>query len=50
MRKLARQISFLLIYSSDMGKTDYKEVLRYYLNEDNLRRLFSCRKYYLCIS
>ena len=36
MRKLARQISFLLIYSSDMGETDYKEVLQYYLNEDNL--------------
>lgn len=36
MRKLARQISFLLIYSSDMGETDYKDVLQYYLNEENL--------------
>ncbi|MDO4281697.1 MAG: transcription antitermination factor NusB [Peptococcaceae bacterium] len=36
MRKLARQISFLLIYSSDMGKTDYHEVLSYYLDQDNL--------------
>lgn len=36
MRKLARQISFLLIYSSDMGETDYKDVLQYYLDEENL--------------
>lgn len=36
MRKLARQISFLLIYSSDMGETDYQDVLKYYLNEENL--------------
>ncbi len=36
MRKLARQISFLLIYSSDMGETDYQEVLNYYLDEENL--------------
>lgn len=36
MRKLARQISFLLIYSSDMGETNYKDVLRHYLEEDNL--------------
>ena len=31
MRKLARQIAFLLIYSSDMGETDHQEVLQYYL-------------------
>lgn len=36
MRKLARQISFLLIYSSDMGETNYKDVLQHYLEEDNL--------------
>lgn len=37
MRKLARQIAFLLIYSSDMGESDYKEVLDYYLhNKENL--------------
>ena len=36
MRKLARQISFLLIYSSDMGVTNYKDVLQYYLEEENL--------------
>lgn len=36
MRKLARQISFLLIYSSDMGETNYKDVLQRYLEEDNL--------------
>ncbi|MEE0434121.1 MAG: transcription antitermination factor NusB [Peptococcaceae bacterium] len=33
MRKLARQIAFLLIYSSDMGKSDYQTVLAYYLND-----------------
>ena len=36
MRKLARQISFLLIYSSDMGETNYKDVLQHYLEEENL--------------
>ena len=36
MRKLARQISFLLIYSSDMGESNYKDVLQHYLEEDNL--------------
>lgn len=36
MRKLARQISFLLIYSSDMGNTDYQQVLDYYMDEDNM--------------
>ena len=36
MRKLARHISFLLIYSSDMGETNYKDVLQHYLEEDNL--------------
>lgn len=33
MRKLARQIAFLLIYSSDMGQTDHQEVLQYYLDD-----------------
>ena len=33
MRKLARQIAFLLIYSSDMGETDHQEVLQYYLED-----------------
>ena len=33
MRKLARQIAFLLIYSSDMGETDQQEVLQYYLED-----------------
>ena len=36
MRKLARQISFLLIYSSDMGETNYKDVLQHYIEEENL--------------
>lgn len=37
MRKLARQIAFLLIYSSDMGQSDHQEVLNYYLHDkDNL--------------
>ena len=33
MRKLARQIAFLLIYSSYMGETDHQEVLQYYLED-----------------
>ena len=33
MRKLARQIAFLLIYSSDMGETNHQEVLQYYLED-----------------
>lgn len=33
MRKLARQIAFLLIYSSDMGQTDHHTVLDYYLDD-----------------
>ena len=38
MRKLARQIAFLLIYSSDMGETDHQEVLQYYLEDkENLK-------------
>ncbi len=37
MRKLARQIAFLLIYSSDMGQNDYQDVLQNILrNEENL--------------
>lgn len=36
MRKLARQITFLLIYSSDMGQTDYQDVLQHYLEQENL--------------
>lgn len=36
MRKLARQITFLLIYSSDMGKTDCQEVIQHYLDQENL--------------
>lgn len=35
-RRLSRQIAFLLIYSSDMGKTKYPEVLQYFLDESNL--------------
>ena len=33
MRKLARQIAFLLIYSSDMGQTDYQDVLEHILHD-----------------
>ena len=33
MRKLARQIAFLLVYSSDMGESDHQEVLQYYLED-----------------
>lgn len=33
MRKLARQIAFLLIYSSDMGQTNPQAVLDYYLDD-----------------
>ena len=37
MRKLARQIAFLLIYSSDMGQNDHKDVPEHVLyNEENL--------------
>lgn len=37
MRKLARQIAFLLVYSSDMGQNDYQDVLQNILrNEENL--------------
>lgn len=35
-RRVSRQIAFLLIYSSDMGKTDYPQVLQYFMEENNL--------------
>lgn len=38
-RRVSRQIAFLMIYSSDMGKTTYPEVLDYFLNDDNLNDL-----------
>ena len=40
MRKLARQIAFLLIYSSDMGETDHQEVLQYFLEAANIIQIF----------